>query len=523
MQIVLVIIYAIGAAVIGLLVGFGTGAAEAVMPLISAIASFGVMYSFHINYQNRQNMKRTSRQMLILTRAVQELSRKAKQGESNNPPPFINEADTQERHPNPPTNQSPPERANHRVKTLNTPASPAIPSPPSLMKPSLQDYDEEEEEEDYQPNPRQRGLTSGSLSAFDERGLPGGARPQILQGRQSSQANQVNQANQANDEDNAPPPQEPDIKILRNLVAQLYGVKDRGHQDKGVRPTESQLDNGLAPLRAAIGMDAPQKRGATAVQTQQSPPPKLIRDMTPDQFEATVKEAVEARRLQLYMQPIAGLPDRQPLFQECYARLVDPYGQEIMAERYLATANRLGLTAEIDQIVLFDKIGKLPYGMAKRGGQANYFCNLCAETFTDPAYFRQFLEHLETLPELLPNIILEIQEEALNRGSTELFQSLKRLRGVGFRLSLDGILNPEASFETLDRLGFHYAKIRTPSLLRYLEQNGGNRKLEEWQEIGCAIIATRIESESSLREVMNYNISLAQGFLFGAPQRVGTA
>ena len=283
---------------------------------------------------------------------------------------------------------------------------------------------------------------------------------------------------------------EGEIRTLKNLVSQLSAREEMPR-----------------PARRPEGM------------TRKIPtPPRLARELSPEQLLDNVREALREERVAIYLQPVVDLNSRKPRYQECYTRLIDAHGQEIGPERFLGVAEQAGLMPTIDQLLLFHGLRQLK--RQKSRDVEGFFFNLASPTFSDPTFFRQFLEQMEANPELTPRLILEIGEPALVAGGPELLSALRQLRGVGFRLSLDQIVNFSQATDLVDQMGFHFVKMRAPMLLVALDQDGGKKTLQKWHEKGCTLVAERIETEAGLREVQEHDVRLGQGFLFGPPSKV---
>ena len=296
--------------------------------------------------------------------------------------------------------------------------------------------------------------------------------------------------------------------------------QDEGEDDDLEADNEDEirtLKNLVSKLSAREEMPRPARRPEGM--TRKIPtPPRLARELSPEQLLDNVREALEQERVAIYLQPVVDLTTRKPRYQECYTRLIDAHGQEIGPERFLGVAEQAGLMPTIDQLLLFHGLRQLKH--QKSSNVEGFFFNLASPTFSDPTFFRQFLEQMEANPELTPRLILEIGEPALVAGGPELLSALRQLRGVGFRLSLDQIVNFSQATDLVDQMGFHFVKMRAPMLLVALDQDDGKKTLQKWHEKGCTLVAERIETEAGLREVQEHDVRLGQGFLFGPPQKV---
>jgi cyclic-di-GMP phosphodiesterase TipF (flagellum assembly factor) len=67
----------------------------------------------------------------------------------------------------------------------------------------------------------------------------------------------------------------------------------------------------------------------------------------------TVREALAANRVDLYLQPIVSLPQRRTYFYESFTRLRDSTGRVLTPGAFLQAAERAGLMTEVDNLLLF--------------------------------------------------------------------------------------------------------------------------------------------------------------------------
>ena len=70
------------------------------------------------------------------------------------------------------------------------------------------------------------------------------------------------------------------------------------------------------------------------------------------QILTTVRNAIEAGRIDIYLQPIVTLPQRKVRFYEAMTRLRDDKDQVLTADDFIATAETAGLMARIDHTVM---------------------------------------------------------------------------------------------------------------------------------------------------------------------------
>ena len=107
----------------------------------------------------------------------------------------------------------------------------------------------------------------------------------------------------------------------------------------------------------------------------------------------TVREALAENRVDLYLQPVVGLPQRRTVFYESYSRLRDATGRVMMPAEYLAVAEPEGLVTSIDNLLLFRCV-QIVRRLAKQDRKVGIFCNISIASLADETFFPQFLELL---------------------------------------------------------------------------------------------------------------------------------
>lgn len=242
-----------------------------------------------------------------------------------------------------------------------------------------------------------------------------------------------------------------------------------------------------------------------------------------------VKEAVEANRLELHLQPVVTLPQRRISFYECFTRLRDANGGIIMPGEFLRVAEPSGLVGEIDNMLLL-KCVQLARRMIKRDRKISMFCNLSPTSLGDEKFFMQFVDFLRDNRDLAGSIIFELPREAFDRLGITAERNMGRLFDLGFRFSIDRCDAIDLDLRKLERMGVRYVKIAGETLVRQLMHEGArpitglNREFEAadvaslFARYGVDLIADRVENERTIVELLELDLGFAQGNLFGAPK-----
>jgi len=236
-----------------------------------------------------------------------------------------------------------------------------------------------------------------------------------------------------------------------------------------------------------------------------------------------VASAISGNRLDLYLQPIVTLPQRKVRYYEALTRLRDEEGHIIAPGDYLPAAREAGVMTDIDNALLYRSIA-LVRRLIERRREIGVFCNISSSTLLDSAFFPQFIEFMAVNSKLAPSLIFELSEQAIESMGALEQESLNALGELGFRFSLDHVGNLDIDFERLAGLGFRFVKIDAAALLDAGSADAARVHPEDMsklaQRFNIELIAEKIEGEKTVVNILDYDIRLAQGFLFARPRLV---
>ena len=248
----------------------------------------------------------------------------------------------------------------------------------------------------------------------------------------------------------------------------------------------------------------------------------------------TVREALTENRVDLYLQPIVALPQRRTQFYESFSRLRDETGRVMMPAEYLTVAEPGGLVTAIDNLLLFRCV-QIVRRLAKQDRKIGIFCNVSMASLADESFFPQFLDLLTANRDLAGALIFELGQAAFDaRGSVEA-RNMGKLADLGFRFSLDKVTDLDLDLQDLSRSDVKFLKIAAPVLLDELTEVDGHLVLRSIPDLaaedfttltrryGVEVIAEKIEAERQVVDVLELNIGLGQGHLFGEPRAIKEA
>nr|WP_279158051.1 EAL domain-containing protein [Pseudomonas corrugata] len=234
-------------------------------------------------------------------------------------------------------------------------------------------------------------------------------------------------------------------------------------------------------------------------------------------WHTLLDRALEKQRFELYFQPVVAAQDTQlVLHYKVLSRLLDDQGQTIPAGRFLPWLERFGWTARLDRLMLEQVLRQMA------GHEEALALNLSSATLADPQALNKIFEILRAHSNLGSRLTLEIGEEQLPEQAV-LEQLTRRLRELGFSLSLQRFGGRFSMIGNLARLGLAYLKI-DGSYIRAIDQESDKRLFIEAiqraaHSIDLPLIAERVETEGELAVIREMGVFGVQGQLVGGPRR----
>ena len=236
-----------------------------------------------------------------------------------------------------------------------------------------------------------------------------------------------------------------------------------------------------------------------------------------------LREAIEANRIDLYLQPIVNLPDRKLRYYDASTRIRTGADVFMAPGDYLPLAEREHLMPRIDNVMLV-KCVQLLRRVGADSRLKGVFCNLSSQSLRDRDFFPELVEFMEENSALSDSLTFQVRQRAvLDLGADEL-AGLKSLGKLGFVFSLDHVADLDVDFAALRDHFFRYVKIEAKTLLHDLDEAAASVPAADMtrflERFDLKLIAEKVDDEASLSRLIEYGADLAEGDLFGSPRPV---
>jgi diguanylate cyclase (GGDEF)-like protein/PAS domain S-box-containing protein len=233
-----------------------------------------------------------------------------------------------------------------------------------------------------------------------------------------------------------------------------------------------------------------------------------------------IKEAIEKNHFLLVAQPIVDTRSRLAEWHEILIRMRDVDGQQLRPSSFLTTAERFGLSAEIDEWVIVNAIRLLAERRAA-DPRLRYSINLSATTLALPS-LSDLIQYLLHETALDPSALMfEVTETVAIADMAAAANQLSRLQTLGCQTALDDFGSGMCSFAYLRELPVDCVKIDGRFVRGVADSTVDQAIVRAMNEIshslGKRTIAEFVETEAAMAWLAESGVDYAQGFLFGEP------
>ncbi len=245
-----------------------------------------------------------------------------------------------------------------------------------------------------------------------------------------------------------------------------------------------------------------------------------------DDMIALVREAIDRGRIDLHLQPIVRLRERTPLYYEAYSRLRTHTDAVIMPGAFMPAVEEAGMVHLIDNVALVKSVQVL-----RRLGEETrikgIFCNASVKSLLDSDFFPELVEFLEENASLSESLTFELPQPAIMALDADQLGFLDTLGALGFRFSLDHVADLDVDFAALRARYFRFIKINARTFLSDMEQKAAalpSSNIKAYlDDYGLKLIVEKVEDEETASRLLDYDVELAEGYLFGAAKPAGPA
>ncbi|KRG81993.1 c-di-GMP phosphodiesterase [Stenotrophomonas daejeonensis] len=238
-------------------------------------------------------------------------------------------------------------------------------------------------------------------------------------------------------------------------------------------------------------------------------------------------DAIDNGELRLRYQPLVSARDGHVVGMEALLRWQSPTLGMLVPERFMRTAERLGIIVQIGTWVLEMTLRQARVWRDQGFDDLNVAVNVSTLQLLRPGFFAEVMGLLQSTGVPAQMLTLEINESALTNNVNFVYETLANLRGEGISLSLDNFGTGDSSLSALVRYPVDKLKIdRTfiksaPAADR--EAAISRAIIAMGHQLGMSVIANGVESQAQLGFLRRNDCDVFQGYLFGEPMSADAA
>jgi diguanylate cyclase (GGDEF)-like protein/PAS domain S-box-containing protein len=236
-----------------------------------------------------------------------------------------------------------------------------------------------------------------------------------------------------------------------------------------------------------------------------------------------IREAIEHNRFVLACQPIVDARNGEIESFEILIRMLDDDNGMILPGGFLPSAERFGLSVDIDRWVIVNAIETLAE-QRRTTPKLRYCLNLSGQTLTQPSVCDLILDRLKITGLDPAAITFEVTETVAIADMAVAETFLRRLQEIGCRTALDDFGSGMSSFAYLRDLPVDCVKIDGRFVKNIAANPIDQVMVKAMNEIAHALgkrtVAEFVENEDSLTLLKSFGVDYAQGYHLGRPDLI---
>ena len=275
-----------------------------------------------------------------------------------------------------------------------------------------------------------------------------------------------------------------------------------------------------APTRAEMAeMAWPQSAPVESTPAEHAP--INARDPHADSQRSNILSALNAQRIDVYLEPILDLAGQRPQHYEVSIALRTYGGHAIDLTHAANDLSGTGLLPLIDQARIAHA-ANVARRLADRGKSGAVFAELNGETLDDGGFQETFANDTISVGAFPGQLVLTLPQAHVATFTAADWHTLARLREAGFGFALSGVTSLDMDFPRLRVAGFVFARLDAETFLIGLPTSGGVVPpadiCRHLAESGLMLIVGGILDDHQLARIFGFGVLFGQGRLFGGPR-----
>lgn len=238
-----------------------------------------------------------------------------------------------------------------------------------------------------------------------------------------------------------------------------------------------------------------------------------------------LEQSVQDHRIDMFVQPIVGLPQRKARMFEVFGRIRAQTGTYLPATHYMRLAQKENLMTMVDNLLLLRCLQVLR-DRKEQSFDTPYILNVSTETLNDTGFMGDLVTFLSQNRGMAQRLVFELPQEEIESFQSGLASILDGLSQLGVRFSMDRVRSGKIDINLLKSRHIRFIKFDAAWLIKEAQSGGGAMRIHQLKTqldaAGIDLIVEKIETEKALRELLDFGIDYGQGWHFGKPDLYGT-
>ncbi len=250
---------------------------------------------------------------------------------------------------------------------------------------------------------------------------------------------------------------------------------------------------------------------------------KLLEEL---ELENDFRHSLKEDRFDCFVQPVRHMTSDENLYHELYLRWEHPTLGKIKRSQFWQVAHHCGLTVEVDMYMLSKALEVLKYWQRNRTKEATskIAINISVNHLLQGNSVEQILGEVKTAGIAPESLVLEFDENELNKRSQFALTPLKKLKKAGLTLVLDNFGSGLASLSYLYSYPFDFVKI-DHRFIKSIPRSSRNLSLVESvifmsKQLDFSLIAEGISSETQHAILKELGCEYGQGTMIETPKPI---
>ncbi len=275
---------------------------------------------------------------------------------------------------------------------------------------------------------------------------------------------------------------------------------------------------GLSAKGAEVNVHDKHQSSPTNISRLKDPSEKAVLSNNEDGADDPKQKIAELMEkgdgIDIALQPILEIPHRRLKYYDVQPQLIEEDGRKQCIYAYRGGLDQDKIYADLDAD-LIPKIIHITRKVCEEIKNTKVFYRLSSAFLEDPAYHAQIIAALMANRIIASQLIFKIDHATYKNATDSSKRFMNDISDLGYAICLTAIQSFDFDIEDLDKQNINFLNIHSQALIassadaKSLQHFRG--LIENLKMVDIKIIADRVENETSILELLDLDISIAQG------------